>query len=228
MQNSLKGTHPVCRTICDGERSFRSGRGPVLTAELEPLDRCPLGGHCCHSNVVVEPFFAGCVMSLQFSVFPRRESPGFLIYHTACALKAGLGRAFRANGLGVTPEQWSVLSTLWEEEGMHQSRLASKVAKDRHNMTRILNLLEKNGFVEREPSPADKRCHHVYLTSAGKELTPRLIAIVTEFLTEALGGLSDEDLAQLRRLLERILRNVEGAMPEQEDTWHAPCNDGNS
>ncbi|MFC1875817.1 MarR family transcriptional regulator [Thermodesulfobacteriota bacterium] len=40
--------------------------------------------------------------------------------------------------------------------------------KDRHNITRILNLLEKNGFISRTPDGEDKRRLNVYLTKEGK------------------------------------------------------------
>jgi DNA-binding MarR family transcriptional regulator len=167
-------------------------------------------------------------MSPQFTVFPRQESPGFLIYRTACVLKAGLKRAFQAEGLGVTPEQWSVLSTLWEDEGVHQSMLAAKTAKDRHNMTRILNLLAKGGLVIRKPSPVDRRCQRVYLTSRGQTLAPKLIEIVTAFLGSAMDGVSEEDLAQLKRILGRIIHNVEREEDSDEaSASQAPC-DGES
>ena len=164
-------------------------------------------------------------MSLQFSVFPRRESPGFLIYRTGCMLKAGLKRAFRAKGFKVTPEQWSVLSILWESEGMHQSPLASRASKDRHNITRILNLLERDGLIKREPSSRDKRCQRVYLTDQAKTLVPELIPIVAEFLSGALAGLPEEDVTVMQRVLERILGNLTGDSSEREKTWQAPQNE---
>lgn len=145
---------------------------------------------------------------MKFSVFPLDESPGYLVYRTAARLKAELASAFQRRGFSVTPEQWAVLSRLWESDGEHQSVLAERATKDRHNMTRILNLLEKNGFVRREIDSTDKRCHRVYLTEEGRALKEELIPIVHAHLHRALLGLTQEDLNHLRRLHERIVDNL--------------------
>ncbi len=147
-------------------------------------------------------------MKLKLDIFPRTESPGFLIYRTATRMKVGLFRAFQAAGFNVTPEQWTVLSSLWEDEGMNQSLLAERTLKDRHNITRILNLLEKSGLVRRESDSGDRRCQKVYLTEAGKALEPKLIRIATDFLHEAFAGMSQEDLNSMKRILGKILKNV--------------------
>jgi DNA-binding MarR family transcriptional regulator len=147
-------------------------------------------------------------MTLSFRVFPLDESPGYLMYRTAARLKAELWAAFHNAGFTVTPEQWSVLNRLWESDGEHQTTLAERATKDRHNITRILNLLEKNGLVRREPDPEDKRCHKVYLTDAGRALETELIPIVEAHLQRALSGLTQEDLDHLTKVHMRIVENL--------------------
>jgi DNA-binding MarR family transcriptional regulator len=149
-------------------------------------------------------------MEPRFSVFPREQSPGYLIYRAANQMKVGLWREFLAKGFSVTPEQWGVLSALWEADGMHQASLAKRTAKDRHNIARILHLLEKARLVRREKDPEDKRCLRVYLTGEGKALQSKLVPIVTDFLHAALAGLGDHELGQLRRILGIIDDNLAG------------------
>jgi DNA-binding MarR family transcriptional regulator len=148
-------------------------------------------------------------MEPKFNLFPRHKSPGFVICQTATRIKAGLSRAFQEKGFNVTPEQWSILSSLQESDGIHQSALAERAAKDRHNVTRILNLLSKAGFVTRERHPADMRCQRVFLTDEGRTLQTDLVPIVTEFLSEALDGVSKQDLDEMTRILGQITRNLE-------------------
>jgi DNA-binding MarR family transcriptional regulator len=163
----------------------------------------------CHDNkLILKARRVESEMELSFRVFPLHESPGYLIYRTAARLKAELSSAFHRSGHSVTPEQWAVLSRLWENDGEHQTVLAERATKDRHNMTRILNLLERNGFVRREADPDDKRCHRVYLTDAGRSLKDVLIPIVEEHLHRALAGLTQDDLSRLKRMHERIVENV--------------------
>jgi DNA-binding MarR family transcriptional regulator len=124
-------------------------------------------------------------------------------------MKAGLHRAFQSEGFNVTPEQWTVLSSLWEAEGVHQSLLAEKTLKDRHNITRILNLLERAGLVRRETDRGDLRRQRVYLTEAGKALKPELVRIAIDFLQKALAGMSQEDLNSMQRILGQVLDNLD-------------------
>lgn len=147
-------------------------------------------------------------MALKFKIFPRSESPGFLIYQAAKRMKAGLHRAFQARGLNVTPEQWTVLCSLWEADSVHQSLLAERTAKDRHNITRILNLLEKSGLVRRVPDHGDRRCQRVCLTKEGKALKPKLVSIATDFLERSLSGLTQRDLDSMTRILGQVIKNV--------------------
>ncbi len=153
-------------------------------------------------------------MALKFSVFPRNQSPGFVIYRASTCLKAGLNRAFQEHGFNVTPEQWAILSSLWELDGMHQSALAERTSKDRHNVARILSLLEKAGLVRREPHRHDKRCQKVFLTDKGKEIKQELVAIAMEFLGRALAGLTQEDLHAMNRIAGQIITNLEGTEDE--------------
>ena len=148
-------------------------------------------------------------MNLKFSIFPRNQSPGFVIYQAASKMKLGLQRAFGANGFEITPEQWGVMSALWEHEGVHQSLLAARTAKDRHNVTRILHLLERDGFIRREQDVEDRRLQKVYVTDEGKAMKARLVTIVTDFLQEALNGLTQEDLEAMKRILDTVVENVE-------------------
>ena len=147
-------------------------------------------------------------MTAKFSVYPITKSPGFIIHRLDSALAAGLHKEFHDNGLDITPEQWGVLSVLWSQEGLHQTEIGVRLSKDRHNIARILHLLERGGWIERRSDPDDKRLSKVYLTEAGRNVKPDLISIVTEFLDAALEGLSRDDVLKMEELHARIIENV--------------------
>ena len=147
-------------------------------------------------------------MKIELNVFPLDNSQGYIIHRLDVQMSLGLQHAFQAKGFNITPEQWGVLNRLWENEGMHQSALAQRAAKDRHNITRILNLLEKNGFIFRTPDGEDKRRLNVYLTEEGKALKQKLIPIVIGFLKKCFEGLTPEEVQNLRRIHEHILNNL--------------------
>jgi DNA-binding MarR family transcriptional regulator len=157
-------------------------------------------------------------MEPLFNVFPRNQSPGVVICLAATRLKAGLNRAFQEAGFKVTTEQWSILSSLRELDGVHQSALAERIAKDRHNVARILALMEKADMVRREPHRKDKRCQTVFLTEKGKRITEELIPVAMDFLGYSLAGVTREDLQNLFRILGHIVENLEGNNDEASAT----------
>ena len=153
-------------------------------------------------------------MSTRFRVSPIDSSPGFIIHLLDTQMKAALQRAFQSKGFDLTPEQWGLLSRLWETEGIHQSILAEKTGKDRHNITRILNLLEKKGLTRRVPDPDDRRRYNIYLTEAGRALRKKLPPIVIDLLQKCFTGLTQKDLRDLERLHRHILKNL-GQLQEE-------------
>ncbi len=145
---------------------------------------------------------------MKLKAFPLHDSPGYLLFRSAVRMKGELLRAFRANGFDVTPEQWSVLNKLWEIEGLNQMELAEKTFKDRHTMTRILNLMEDKKWITRKSDRKDNRCFGIYLTPRGKALKKKLIPIVVRHLARAFAGFRKAELEDFRRMHESVIKNL--------------------
>lgn len=148
-------------------------------------------------------------MNYKVRVYPQDESLGYAIHRLDTLLAVTLERSFQAAGFNVTPEQWGVLSKLWEGDGIHQSELSRKVSKDKHTMTRILSLLERNGLVKRVRDENDKRLSNVYLTTKGKELKGKLPPIARTVLQRTIKDVNQEDIDALWRILRQMIANLE-------------------
>ena len=142
-------------------------------------------------------------------VYPVNQSVGYILHRLDTLLSTALDRSFQASGFNITSEQFGVLSKLWEGDGMHQAELSEKVNKDKHNVTRILNLLEKNGFVHRVRDTKDKRLLKVHLTRQGRSVEGMIRAIGTDVLRSAAKGLSKENIQTLKQMLQVIVTNLE-------------------
>ena len=142
-------------------------------------------------------------------VFPLDNSPGYIINKLARELNACLYRSFRKEGFEITAQQWAVLNRLWEMHGLHQSELAERTTKNRHNMARFVKQLESKGLVKRKPDSHDKRLQRVYLTSKGKALQSKLIPIAIETIEKLFAGISPQEMKTLGRIHSRITRNLE-------------------
>ena len=118
-------------------------------------------------------------------------------------------KAFLAAGFDLTPEQWAIMARIRDNEGLSQSQLGERTFKDRHNINRIVNLLEKRGYTERRLDEADKRAYRLFLTKSGTDTLKKSTPIVLKHFKMRFSGLSAGDMAVLRRILEHVVRNIE-------------------
>jgi len=109
---------------------------------------------------------------------------------------------------GVTAGQWRFLRVLWREDGLTQRELSRRVGMREPTTVTALKSLEKSGFVRRKQSEDDRRKIHVFLTPAAKKLQGVLAPCVAEVNEIALRGLSPDEVATLRRLLQHVGRNL--------------------
>ncbi len=109
----------------------------------------------------------------------------------------------------ITTEQWSLLTRLWEKDGISQTQLAHKTSKDLPTITRILNKIEKKGLVKRQSDPNDLRTSLIFLTQKGKELELKLNPIAKQISNKAFKNIKQEDIETLKRVLDDIFINLE-------------------
>lgn len=106
------------------------------------------------------------------------------------------------------PLAWyDVLLTLAQAPGrrLRMADLADRVLLSRSGLTRLVDRLEKNGLVRREPSPDDARGTYTVLQPAGLR---RLRAAVPVHLAGVqrhwLSHFDDDDLQALARFMQRL------------------------
>ena len=75
----------------------------------------------------------------------------------SAAINRKLSRHFRQNSLDITPEQWTVLIYLWEQDGVTQQELCNATYKDKPSMTRLLDNMERRHLVVRIADKKDRR-----------------------------------------------------------------------
>jgi len=142
-------------------------------------------------------------------MFLPDESITFLINKTAQKFKLELSRKLKQSGLEISSDQWSVLIHLSEHDGPTQTELAQKLHKDRSNLTRILDLMEKSNYVERFRSTTDKREYNVCITKKGKALIPILKKTGNAVIKQALKGTDTEEMTMAKSFLNKLFSNLE-------------------
>jgi DNA-binding MarR family transcriptional regulator len=124
------------------------------------------------------------------------------------AINRKLSRNFRQNGIEITPEQWTILLSLWEKDGITQQDLCNATFKDKPSMTRLIDNMEKQHLVVRISDKKDKRTNLVYLTKTGRELESQSFKIAISTLHEALQGISVEEMKIGQEVLRKIFTNT--------------------
>jgi DNA-binding MarR family transcriptional regulator len=110
-----------------------------------------------------------------------------------------------AGDIGIGPREVAAVFVIGLNPGLTPSQLRSALAMDGAQITALLNLFERRGFVDRRVSVTDGRSRHVFLTTEGKALLERLQEVTGWFDRSFTGdALSDEELHQLIGLLAKL------------------------
>ena len=106
----------------------------------------------------------------------------------------------------ITSARHTVLRTLYfaDDYRLTQNELSREVGVSRTNITNLIDSLEGDGLVTRAMNPADRRSNRIQLTEAGLEFCSTFIPAVASFMASMLEDLSEEELAQFKRLLSRV------------------------
>ncbi len=116
--------------------------------------------------------------------------------------------------LGLYRGQPPVLWALWEQEGLTHTELAERLHVTPATMTKMLQRMEKAGFLVRRPDPEDQRVSRVYLTKAGRAIQTKVQSVWRTMETETFAGLSAQERETLRGFLLRIRENLMQATGE--------------
>lgn len=142
-----------------------------------------------------------------------RESIAAAGHDLAMGLRAAyLTMHRRANAevarLGLTADQFVILTALAEADGVTQKELARRTASDANTMSEMLGRLERRGLVARKRDVSDGRARRVSLTESGRELRQAAWDGVAAFCEMLAGLVPSADLAALVGHLERIARGM--------------------
>jgi DNA-binding MarR family transcriptional regulator len=110
--------------------------------------------------------------------------------------------------LGLYRGQPPVLFALWEREGLTHSELAARLHVKPATITKMINRMEKTGFVQRRSDPEDQRVSRVYLTDAGRAIQNEVERVWRTLLKETFVGFSPEERALLRRFFLQMRDNL--------------------
>ena len=116
--------------------------------------------------------------------------------------------------IGLYRGQPPMLHALWEQEGLSHTELAARLQISPATITKMIQRMERAGFIQRKSDPQDQRLSRVYLTEAGRAIRGEVEAIWFHIEAETFAGFSIQEKESLRNLFLRIQNNLSGGKSE--------------
>jgi MarR family transcriptional regulator, lower aerobic nicotinate degradation pathway regulator len=134
------------------------------------------------------------------------QRPGFLLRRTHQISAAVFENACAS--VGLTAAQYGVLTVLFSEPGLDQTRLARALAFDKVTVMRVCKGLEERGLIERRMAEHSKRQMAVVLTPAGKKLLQQARGPAEQAYQRLLSPLTLTQRQQLIEILEALTQGL--------------------
>ena len=100
------------------------------------------------------------------------ENIGLLIHDVARLLRVLYDRQMAS--IGLTRSQWWLLTYLFFKDGINQSELAILMDMEKAPLSRLLDRMEKKGWVIRKNESKDRRTKNIYLSESINSVTHQL------------------------------------------------------
>lgn len=126
----------------------------------------------------------------------------------AVLLKRQVFRIIADNELEITPDQWVILYYLWQENGLSVGKIASQAKKDFANVTRIIDKLEKLGYVIKRKSDKDSRMSNIFVLPKADLIKDKIQKCMLVSTDIALNGIEEEEQISFLNTLAKIEKNI--------------------
>ena len=138
--------------------------------------------------------------------YDHNQSLGYLTGLASRLFNNLIASRFRAAGIDLTAEQWGVVMLLSKGEAVNQTQLAELLFLEKSSISRLVDGLEKRGWVERQPDADDSRRKRVVPTAKALANAQQCSQIANTVLNEVQQDIDGAELQQYRHLYQRPLR----------------------
>lgn len=105
---------------------------------------------------------------------------------------------------GISPEHFMILELLYSKGATPIQKISEIFSIPSGSITYVVDKLEAKDYVERQPSPTDRRTSNVVLTDKGKTLFDTIFPKHAAVISDNFSSVSNEEKEQLIALLKKI------------------------
>lgn len=152
------------------------------------------------------------------------ESVGYWVTMTSHVIRRAVDAELAKEN--ITLRQFEVLAWIALEGEQSQVELAERLGIEAPTLAGILARMERDGWLERYGCPEDRRRKRIRVTPKAESVWVRMAECCRRVRSKATRGISEEELADFKRICEKLRTNLEpeppGACPAEE-TGPAEC-----
>ena len=126
------------------------------------------------------------------------------LLRTTSELSHAVDQFFRS--FGITSSQYNVLRILRGAgaDGLCRNEISERMVTATPDMSRLLDRMEKAGWVTRERAEDDRRQVSTYITKSGMDLLAKLETPTNDFMMRLFAGAAVSDLKTVLKVNDRI------------------------
>ncbi len=113
----------------------------------------------------------------------------------------------REAGYKITIDQWLIIKGILENPDISQLELGEKAFKDNASVTRIIDLLVKAEYLERQFHDTDRRRVKLIVTQTGMDIVGHVQKVVLQNRKTALDGIDPTEIELVNKVLNKIIQN---------------------
>ncbi|MEM7568472.1 MAG: MarR family transcriptional regulator [Pseudomonadota bacterium] len=136
------------------------------------------------------------------SDFDYQTYPFYLLSRASGRYNAAMEAALKP--LDLDQARWRILLVLAQHEALGTQEIARKVVYKLSTTTRMVQRLERDGYVITRQSDADGRIRNVAITEAGHRVVDQSRPLAQSFYAAAFDGISNTELQAFSKVLAAI------------------------
>jgi len=140
--------------------------------------------------------------------YDHNKSLGYLAGLVNRLLSNTLAARLKAADIDMTAEQWGTILVLLNGEAVTQAQLGEQLCLEKSSVSRLVDGLERRGWIVRTRDPKDSRQKLVAPTAKVLDTVEQCASIARIVLKDAQCGTTEEEQSACQSFLLRIISNL--------------------
>ncbi|MEO0582026.1 MAG: MarR family transcriptional regulator [Bacteroidota bacterium] len=127
---------------------------------------------------------------------------------TARRVKLHGQQVLASHGIDITIDQWLIVRFLLDKKDVNQLTIGEELYKDKPTISRMIQKLEKKGWIIKRKSDVDAREMVINLTADGRRWAKEMLPMIQQIRADGLDALTLEEKQQLSQALGKIRKSL--------------------